>query len=102
MRWACRTTTPPHGGGFGEPAERPAATDAHHPAPRPQLAIARRNVSRGSESLHLYEYGQVFRDLAEVSAPCRCRRQSATGARDPGDAVGAAPAAGTSRPGAVR
>lgn len=42
------------------------------------LAIARRNVSRGSESLHLYEYGQVFRDLAEVSAPV-----AAAGSRPP-------------------
>jgi phenylalanyl-tRNA synthetase beta chain len=33
------------------------------------LATARRNVGRGTDSLHLYEYGQVFRDVHEVSAP---------------------------------
>ncbi|HQR81153.1 MAG TPA: phenylalanine--tRNA ligase subunit beta, partial [Actinomycetota bacterium] len=33
------------------------------------LATARRNVGRGTESLHLYEYGQVFRDVARISAP---------------------------------
>lgn len=33
------------------------------------LSTARRNVGRGAESLHLYEYGQVFRDVHEVSAP---------------------------------
>jgi phenylalanyl-tRNA synthetase beta chain len=33
------------------------------------LSTARRNVGRGAESLHLYEYGQVFRDVAEVAAP---------------------------------
>ncbi len=33
------------------------------------LNTARRNVARGTESLHLYEYGQVFRDVAEISAP---------------------------------
>ena len=33
------------------------------------LASARRNVGRGAESVHLYEYGQVFRDVDEISAP---------------------------------
>jgi phenylalanyl-tRNA synthetase beta chain len=33
------------------------------------LATARRNVGRGADSGQLYEYGQVFRDVAEVSAP---------------------------------
>lgn len=33
------------------------------------LSTARRNVGRGAESLHLYEYGQVFRDVAEIKAP---------------------------------
>jgi phenylalanyl-tRNA synthetase beta chain len=33
------------------------------------LATARRNVGRGAESLHLYEYGQVFRDVSQISAP---------------------------------
>ncbi len=46
------------------------------------LAIARRNVSRGSESLHLYEYGQVFRDLDEVSVPV-----ASAGSRPPATVV---------------
>ena len=33
------------------------------------LNTARRNVGRGADSLHLYEYGQVFRDVDEISAP---------------------------------
>lgn len=33
------------------------------------LAAARRNVGRGAESLHVYEYGQVFRDVSEIQAP---------------------------------
>lgn len=33
------------------------------------LAGARRNVGRGTESVHLYEYGQVFRDVETVEAP---------------------------------
>lgn len=33
------------------------------------LATARRNVGRGGEAVRIYEYGQVFRDVAEVSAP---------------------------------
>jgi len=33
------------------------------------LATARRNIGRGSESVHLYEYGQVFRDVDVVIAP---------------------------------
>ncbi len=33
------------------------------------LAAARRNVSRGAETVLVYEYGQVFRDVDEVSAP---------------------------------
>ncbi|MCU0279553.1 MAG: phenylalanine--tRNA ligase subunit beta [Candidatus Nanopelagicales bacterium] len=33
------------------------------------LAVARRNVGRGADSLQVYEYGQVFRDVAEVRAP---------------------------------
>ncbi|MEZ5186901.1 MAG: phenylalanine--tRNA ligase subunit beta [Candidatus Nanopelagicales bacterium] len=33
------------------------------------LSTARRNVGRGADSLHLYEYGQVFRDVSTISAP---------------------------------
>ncbi|HRY09307.1 MAG: phenylalanine--tRNA ligase subunit beta [Actinobacteria bacterium] len=33
------------------------------------LAGARRNVGRGAESVHIYEYGQVFRDVETVDAP---------------------------------
>lgn len=33
------------------------------------LATARRNVGRGAESVLIYEYGQVFRDVAEIDAP---------------------------------
>jgi len=33
------------------------------------LAAARRNVSRGADSALIYEYGQVFRDVDEVTAP---------------------------------
>jgi phenylalanyl-tRNA synthetase beta chain len=33
------------------------------------LAGARRNVGRGAESVHIYEYGQVFRDVEAVNAP---------------------------------
>ncbi|MEI2644114.1 MAG: phenylalanine--tRNA ligase subunit beta [Candidatus Nanopelagicales bacterium] len=33
------------------------------------LNTARRNVGRGADSGQLYEYGQVFRDLASVNAP---------------------------------
>jgi phenylalanyl-tRNA synthetase beta chain len=33
------------------------------------LGAARRNVGRGAESLALYEYGQVFRDVSEIQAP---------------------------------
>lgn len=33
------------------------------------LATARRNAGRGAESALLYEYGQVFLDVSEISAP---------------------------------
>jgi len=33
------------------------------------LNTARRNVGRGADSGQMYEYGQVFRDLASVNAP---------------------------------
>ncbi len=33
------------------------------------LAGARRNVGRGAESVRLYEYGQVFRDVEAINAP---------------------------------
>ena len=33
------------------------------------LNTARRNVGRGAESLGLYEYGQVFRDVSAIDAP---------------------------------
>jgi phenylalanyl-tRNA synthetase beta chain len=44
------------------------------------LSTARRNVGRGTESLRLYEYGQVFRDVHEVRAPV-----AAAGARPADD-----------------
>ncbi len=33
------------------------------------LASARRNVGRGAEAVHIYEYGQVFRDVESINAP---------------------------------
>jgi phenylalanyl-tRNA synthetase beta chain len=48
------------------------------------LNTARRNVSRGAESLQMYEYGQVFRDVAEIDAPV-----AAAGARPADDVLDA-------------